>query len=186
LLTVSYTHTQGKKLAKPYAKAILNMLPTTSYAEGPATHEPVNDVPVHSYTKQQIFLPTGESRYFTREDAAKAFHKDMLSVDERSAHKELINLEKAKALGEEMAWPKFEQDAKASEDVLMAKAEERRTKDEATTIRVHTDRFEFRFKTFNGNDVGKDGRKRTAVGWRYGAPLDDRKRGKVKIPTQWP
>jgi hypothetical protein len=166
------------------------MLPQTSYSSGAlnVTHEPINDVPVHSYTMQQIFLPTSESRHFTRHDAAKAFHRDMLAVDERSAHKELIELEKANMRGEEgaKALRDFEETAKAAEDALVLKVQQQKQKEEARTIRVHTDRFEFRFKTFNANDVGRDGRKRNAVGWRYGAPLDDRKRGKVKIPTQCP
>jgi len=166
------------------------MLPQTSYESGERTiaHEPINDVPVHSYTMQQIFLPTSESRHFTRHDAAKAFHKDMVAVEERSAHKELIEMEKAMAQGEAVPQVRreFREKTKAAEDTLAMKVHEQQKREEARTIRVHTDRFEFRFKTFNANDVGRDGRKRSAVGWRYGAPLDDRRRGKVKIPTQCP
>lgn len=34
--------------------------------------------------------------------------------------------------------------------------------------------------------VGPDGRGRRGVGYRYGMPLDDRKRAMVKIPTSVP
>ena len=34
-------------------------------------HESIGDIHVPSWTSQQVFWPTSESRHFTREDAAK-------------------------------------------------------------------------------------------------------------------
>ena len=73
-----------------------------------------------------------------------------------------------------------EEDAVARRIVKQHEEEERRT------TRVHTDRYEFRFKEVSVNDAGRDGRSRKGTGWRYGAPFDDRKRGVVKIPTSVP
>ena len=84
---------QGKQLAKPYNDAVLAMLPQTPYRPNrPQVHESINDLPVHSYTRQQMFVSASESRAFTREDAAKAFHDNLLPADERIAHPELIQI----------------------------------------------------------------------------------------------
>lgn len=45
-------------------------------------------------------------------------------------------------------------------------------------------KWEFRFKDISVQDVGKDGRSRKGVGFRYGLPAQDRKRGQIKIPTR--
>ena len=70
------TNLKGKQLATPYAKAVMKMLPKTHYNEGEENipHEPINEIHVHNLTLQQLFTPVSESRHFTREDAAKAFH----------------------------------------------------------------------------------------------------------------
>lgn len=180
---------QGKKLAKPYSKAIMRMLPKTSYDSGTNTvHEPINDVHVHRNTMQQVFLPTSESRHFTRKDAAKAFHRRMLSADERSQHPELVAMMRGVLGGEARAdgTRKFVAAARESEEALVRKAEEEQARVDGRTTRVESDRFEFRVQGFNSERVGRGGRDRHAKGWRYGAPLDDRTRGKVKIPTSMP
>lgn len=181
---------EGKTLAKPYSKAILGMLPKTSYNDvGPKpAHEPINDVHVHGYTMQQVFHPTSESRHFTRKDAANAFHRTMLPAEERSQHPELIQMVKGVLGGENKSssTAKFVRAAKESEQALVRQAEEKKKREDARTVKVNSDRFEFRIKTFNSESVGTTGRARNATGWRYGAPLDDRKRGKVKIPTSVP
>ncbi|KAL7816732.1 eukaryotic mitochondrial regulator domain-containing protein [Trichoderma gracile] len=181
---------EGKKLATPYAKAVMNMLPKTSYREGEKNlpHEPVNEIHVHKLTMQQLFVPVSESRHFTREDAAKAFHDSMLSVDARSPQPELIKMEReildGKSRQESLA--KFKEATQNEEDRVARRiAGEQRREEEATT-RVKTDRYEFRFKEINADDVGYNGRSRKGTGWRYGAPFDDRKRGLVKIPTSVP
>jgi hypothetical protein len=167
----------------------MEMLPQTRYREGAETvHEPISDVHVHSYTMQQLFLPTSESRHFTRDDAALAFHKNMRPAEQRIPHEELIQLERDIHQGEDpkQSVDKFQMAAQASERKLAEQGAEKEAIEEAQTRRVRSDRFEFRFTDFNAENVGSSGRRRNAVGWKYGAPLDDRKRGKVKIPTQVP
>ncbi|KAL6856603.1 eukaryotic mitochondrial regulator domain-containing protein [Trichoderma novae-zelandiae] len=181
---------EGKKLAIPYAKAVMNMLPKTSYREGEKNlpHEPVNEIHVHKLTMQQLFVPVSESRHFTREDAAKAFHDTMLSVDARSPQPELIKMEREilDGKGRQESLASFQEATQNEEDRVARRiANEQRREEEATT-RVKTDRYEFRFKDINADDVGRNGRSRKGTGWRYGAPFDDRKRGLVKIPTSVP
>ncbi|RFU75521.1 ribosomal s35, mitochondrial [Trichoderma arundinaceum] len=180
----------GKKLAVPYAKAVMGMLPKTSYREGEKNlpHEPVNEIHVHKLTMQQLFVPVSESRHFTREDAAKAFHDSMLSVDTRSPQPELIKMEReileGKTRQESLA--KFKEATQKEEDRVAQRIAQEQQREEKATTRVTTDRYEFRFKEINADDVGRNGRSRKGTGWRYGAPFDDRKRGLVKIPTSVP
>ncbi|KND87945.1 hypothetical protein TOPH_07356 [Tolypocladium ophioglossoides CBS 100239] len=180
----------GKKLAIPYAKAVMSMLPKTSYREGEQNvpHEPVNEVHVHKLTMQQLFVPVSESRHFTREDAAKAFHDGMLSADARSPQPELIAMEREILTGKsrDESMEKFKDATQREEDAVARRIVKQQQKEEKMTTRVQTDRYEFRFKEVNVDDAGRDGRSRRATGWRYGAPFDDRKRGVVKIPTSVP
>ncbi|KAM0415911.1 hypothetical protein ACHAPT_013122 [Fusarium lateritium] len=180
----------GKELATPYAKAVMKMLPKTSYREGEENekHEPINEIHVHNLTMQQLFHPVSESRHFTREDAAKAFHDKMLSADKRSPQPELIEMEREVFNGadREESLKKFQQATQAEEDKVAQKILEQREREESRTRKVKTDRYEFRFKEMNVDDVGRDGRSRRGTGWRYGAPFEDRKRGLVKIPTSVP
>ncbi|PNP41825.1 hypothetical protein TGAMA5MH_06220 [Trichoderma gamsii] len=181
---------EGKKLAVPYAKAVMNMLPKTSYREGEKNlpHEPVNEIHVHKLTMQQLFVPVSESRHFTRQDAAKAFHDTMLSVDARSPQPELIKMEREILQGKSRqdSLAKFKEATQKEEDRVAQRIAREALKEEEATTRVATDRYEFRFKEINADDVGRTGRSRKGTGWRYGAPFDDRKRGLVKIPTSVP
>ncbi|KAG5926912.1 hypothetical protein E4U42_002823 [Claviceps africana] len=180
----------GKKLATPYAKAVMRMLPKTSYFEGEQNepHEPVNEIHVHRLTMQQLFVPVSESRQFTREDAAKAFHETMLSADARSPQPQLIEMERdiLKGVPREESKQNFIARVQKEEESVARKLAAKEAKEEQMTSRVKTDRFEFRFKEIVVDDVGRDGRSRKGTGWRYGAPFDDRKRGVVKIPTSVP
>ncbi|KJX92662.1 hypothetical protein TI39_contig5832g00011 [Zymoseptoria brevis] len=181
----------GKPLAKPYNDAVMAMLPQTPFRpDGPANrqitpHESINDLPVHSSTRQQLFYPTSESRQFTREDAAKAFSEDLLPADKRIPHPELIVLEKEALEGidrEKRHQRQRERDQKAQED--RAAAEERKRKWEQRTQRIVPGRrWDFKFQDISAENTGKTGRARNAVGIRYGVPHDDRKSGKIKIPT---
>ncbi|KAK2771310.1 hypothetical protein CKAH01_14370 [Colletotrichum kahawae] len=182
---------QKKQLARPYAKAILGMLPQTILRKESATqipHEPINEIHVHKLTMQQLFVPVSESRQFNREDAAKAFHRNMLSADQRSPLKELVTMRKSIANGvkPQEAIEKFQETTRAEEDSLIEKERRRLAKVEEETTRVDTGRFEFRFKEMNVEAAGKDGRGRKAVGWRYGVPFYDRKKGEFKLPTSVP
>lgn len=185
---------QGKPLVRPYAKAVMDMLPKTSYVPGkPVMHESINDLPAHPATMQQIFHPTSESRVFTREDAAKVFDPDLLPADARIPHPELIELERERQQGVlreeriERQRERMRREAEASEA-----AERTRREREARVLRkVATadqggrgGRWEWHVRDINVHAAGKDGRARTGVGWRYGVPHPDRKRGQVKIPTR--
>ncbi|KAF4965702.1 hypothetical protein FZEAL_10735 [Fusarium zealandicum] len=180
----------GKDLATPYAKAVMNMLPKTSYREGEENveHEPINEIHVHNLTMQQLFDPVSESRHYTREDAAKAFHDKMLSADKRSPQPELINMEREvyKGADRQESLKTFQKATQDEEDKVAQRIMRQRAREEAQTTKVKTDRYEFRFKEINVDDVGRDGRSRKGTGWRYGAPFEDRKRGLVKIPTSVP
>ncbi|KAJ9132365.1 hypothetical protein NKR23_g11294 [Pleurostoma richardsiae] len=176
---------RGQPMAKPYAKAVMEMLPSTDLRPG-RLFEPINEIYVHSYTTQQVFLPTAESRHFTRKDAAKAFHPNMLSPDERVPHPELIQLERDILDGKdrEESFEKFKAAAIESERAAAEKVALRARKEQERTTKVDSGRFQFRFKDINVDDVGKDGRSRHGTGWRYGVPFYDRKKGTVKIPTE--
>ncbi|KAL1957738.1 hypothetical protein VTO42DRAFT_5581 [Malbranchea cinnamomea] len=67
---------ENKPLARPYARAVLQMLPTTPLAKDGQVqqpHEHINELPVHRLTEPQIFYPVSESRQFNRVDAGRVF-----------------------------------------------------------------------------------------------------------------
>ncbi|KAI0403557.1 eukaryotic mitochondrial regulator protein-domain-containing protein [Xylaria palmicola] len=182
---------KGKQLAKPYAKAVLAMLPTFHLEHDNARRpfESINELHVHPQTMQQVFWPTSESRHFTREDAAKAFHPTLLSADKRVPHPELIQMEKEVEEGRPLwdASERFKQAVMESERKAARKQMAKAAHEEKQITRVNTERFEFRFKQFNAENVGLKGKSRDAVGWRYGTPYDDRAKGhELKIPTSVP
>lgn len=164
------------------------MVPTHSYFRGKPkiALEPINEIHVHGYTMQQLFVPTSESRHFTREDAAKAFHHTMLSADTRMPHKELVEHHRRVKNGmrETKSVKQFVEEARASQQNDEARDAAVEERDRKITTTVPTERFEFRFKKMEVEDVGRDGRSRRGVGWRYGAPFEDRKRAQIKIPTK--
>lgn len=173
-------------MARPYARAVLSMLPKTAYdPDAPLRpHESVNDLPVHAWTRNQMFFPTSESRIFTREDAAKAFHRNLLPADKRIPHPQMV--EEIKERNAKM--PVEEQRARAAarqkkEEAARAAALDKQAQFEASITRVDKGRFEFRITPVNVDTAGVTGRGVHGVGVRYGAPSMDRKRGNVKIPT---
>jgi hypothetical protein len=179
---------KGKPLAKPYAEAVMSMLPKTAWDADPKrlkAHESINDLPVHAATGQQIFYPTSESRHFTRIDAAKVFDDSLLPADKRVPHPELTLMHKDFKAGlskDEIVEKQRERDEKDEKQRTRIAA--RKARKMAAITKVHTPRWEFRFTNVNVDDIGKDGRGAKGVGWRYGAPLMDRSRGQVKIPTK--
>lgn len=183
---------QNLPMAQAYSKAVNQMLPQTRLEENPADqkpHEAINEVPMHPYTMQQLFVPVSESRQFTREDAAKAFHDHLLPVDERSYQKELIAAERSIAEGgvtKEQAMEQYKKDVQRVEEEYATKMAERMAEEAARTKSYATGRAAFRIKDIKVEDAGRDGKSPKGVGWRYGAPHQDRKRGLVKIPTQVP
>lgn len=173
---------KGKQLATPFAKVLEGMLPQTKSGK---QHEPINELHVHKLSMQQLFVPVSESREFSRKDAAKAFHRDLLTPDARSPHPELIKMEKAVGRGVDRATAQQEHrlSTKEREDAQATQREERRVHEENQMARIQTPRFEFRFRDVNVEVAGKDGRGRKAIGMRYGVPFNDRRKGAVKIPT---
>lgn len=167
----------------------MGMLPQTNYdpeQRRPSNHESINDLPVHKFTGPQIFYPTTESRHFTRADAAKVFDKTLLPADQRIPHPEMIEMKR-----DEIAGLDFAERAKMVEEREKAEVERKARRkqlqkmaEESRTTRVEGRRWEFRFKEVSVDDIGPDGRGPRATGYRYGAPLMDRKRAQVKIPRR--
>jgi hypothetical protein len=151
-------------------------------------HEPLNELPVHPSTTHQTFVSVPESRQFSRTDAAKAFHPTLKSADERIPHPELLAIEKFKLRGprrEELQ--SFAQNIIEEEKVkLQRRAEAERRKAKANTKVYEGKRWNFKIEDVSVDSVGRDGRDMRGVGWRYGMPHEDRKRGQVKIPTSVP
>lgn len=168
----------------------MSMLPTKEYRPGQKNTplEAVNEVHIHKHTMNQLFVPVSESRHFTRKDAAAAFHPTMLSVDKRSPAREVIQIARDQIKGKpaEEAVQAFRESVQDKEVRIAERRARMEEEEEARTKRVHTGRYEFRFREMNAENVGVDGKARKATGWRYGAPLNDRKRGAVKIPTSVP
>ncbi|KAK1758326.1 eukaryotic mitochondrial regulator protein-domain-containing protein [Echria macrotheca] len=177
---------EGKELAEKYSDTMLNMLPVHHLEDTEEPFEPINEVYVHSKTQQQLFVPTSESRHFTRVDAAKAFGEKVLPPDQKIRIPELIGFEKELADGVDgkEARVNFLRETSTNEKELAAKMARRAQNDESKRMRLKSGRFEFRIENVNADAVGKNGRSRLATGWRYGVPHGDRRRGAVKIPTK--
>jgi Eukaryotic mitochondrial regulator protein len=162
----------------------MRMLPQTPYnEEKPRPHESINDLPVHPATTQQIFWPVAESRQFTREDAGNVFRPGLKAADLRIPHPEMVI--------------KNQTEAEMTRSMRMKKelelAQERKEMEKKYTVKdekistVIAGKWSFKIQDVNIDaTVGKQGRGRNGVGWRYGMPFDDRKRGVVKIPTSVP
>lgn len=69
---------------------------------------------------------------------------------------------------------------------LNKEATEKARKEQESTLVVQGPRFDFKIEDVNVDWVGKDGRSRKGVGYRYGMPHEDRKRGLIKVPTSAP
>jgi hypothetical protein len=110
----------------------------------------------------------------------------MLPPDKRMPIRELIQVEKDVASGKlsyDESLQEFRAKAAKEQLRLAEKDQAAAEAEEARITRVTTDRFEFRVKDINADNVGRKGRSPDAIGWRYGYPYPDRKQGQVKIPT---
>ncbi len=116
------------------------------------------------------------------------FDETLLSADERIPHPELVVLEKERVDGV----PREERIQRQTERIRL-EAEKREAREalkiakeekEVKVVAPPGGRWEFRFRDISVEDVGKDGRGEKGVGWRYGIPHEDRKKGQVKIPTR--
>ncbi|KAG8630023.1 hypothetical protein KVT40_001642 [Elsinoe batatas] len=179
---------EGKQFATAYASAVMNMLPQTKYnPQKQQPHESINDLPVHAATQQQIFYPTSESRQFTRADAAAVFSPTLLPADARIPHPELIEAAKPEHADLTPA-QRANVAEKAREAVAQQKAEQAKKKEEWEKRNVQVvqrPKWEFRFQSIQADKVGRDSRHPQGVGWRYGMPHEDRKRGHMKdVPKE--
>ncbi|KAK1830234.1 eukaryotic mitochondrial regulator protein-domain-containing protein [Podospora conica] len=176
----------GTPLAKPYARAVMLMLPKADLVDTEERFEPINDIHISSYTQQQLFVPVPESRHFTRVEAAKAFGDHIRPVDEKLRIPELLDFERDIAANADpvVARGKFVRKTAESEARLAASKRKEKQAKENKVIKACNSRFEFRFENINVDWSGAHGRDRRGVGWRYGAPYDDRRAGAVKIPTK--
>lgn len=162
------------------------MLPKADLVDTEEPFEPINDIYISSFTQQQLFVPTPESRHFTRRDAAKAFGDYILPVDEQLHIPELLGFEEdiVADVDPVEARARFVQRAAVSENMLaQQRAEEKKRKD-GEIRRASNERFEFRIENISVDWSGAHGRGKHGVGWRYGAPHNDRRAGVVKIPTK--
>jgi hypothetical protein len=164
------------------------MLPQTPLA-GPsqkvAQHESINDLPVHPATRHQLFYPASESRRFTREDAARAFSATLLPADKRIPHTQLLQLEKwsVEGISKEDRIARFVALERGQRMEKQDKERKQKAWEERTQKVVPGRRWDFMFQDVSVESVGPDGRSPRGVGYRYGMPHTDRKRGEVKIPT---
>lgn len=173
-------------MAFPYAKAVMAMLPLTPYnLRKPVRHESINDLPVHNATKMQMFYPTPESKQFNRTDAGKAFDRTLLPAEARIPHPQLVEIQSRVNDGINRVEVARLQRSKLNKEneIRMRRIQAQKAKLERDTTRHDTPRWQFRFREMNAEDAGRDGRQGGAVGWRYGLPLPDRKKGQIKIPT---
>ncbi|OBT41885.1 hypothetical protein VE00_07396 [Pseudogymnoascus sp. WSF 3629] len=182
---------QGKRLAKPYSRAVMEMLPQTAYPNKSWSgtvqlHESINDLPVHAATQQQIFYPTSESRQFTRVDAARIFADGLLPADLRVPHPELIEDDRLRlqGVGAKDIAERAEARSKEAYEKKAATDERKRAREAAALKVVPGVRWDFKFREISVDAAGETGRGKNGTGWRYGVPLYDRRRGEVKIPTR--
>ena len=160
----------------------MGMLPQTPLDYGKNGHETINDLPVHPATHQQIFYPAAESRQITRRDAAKIFSPTLLPADERVPHPELIQAESASFSSRPKVAEKLRQAAAKARE---AEQQKREAAEAARTTVIPGSRWNFKFEAIDATAAGKDGRGPGGVGWRYGMPFEDRKRGHLKgVPTK--
>ncbi|KAK6504276.1 hypothetical protein TWF506_002479 [Arthrobotrys conoides] len=163
---------QNRPLCTEMQKRVHAMMPVTHYTNFPH-HESITDLRIHPATNNQLFLSVPESMPFNRKDAGEAL--GLLPADIRMPHSELIEVERMKQAGvevQEMIKVEAEREQKEAEETK-AKRERREKRLGAGKI-VETERFRFRLKPANA----------AFVGYRYGVPAEDRKRGINKIPTR--
>jgi hypothetical protein len=153
------------------------MLPVTHLAQRGTQqpfHEGLQDMPSHPLSHQQTFVPVSESREYTRVDAGKEF--GLPPTEEAVPHPDLIALQKERLAGLSSDERIDRQRERDKREVVRREAEEKeaKEKEEASGVIIDQGRWKWRLKE------AKTGR----VGFRYGVPHQDRKKGQVKIPTR--
>ncbi|KAL9090587.1 MAG: hypothetical protein Q9159_001931 [Coniocarpon cinnabarinum] len=169
---------EGKPLAIDFSRRMLDMLPQTQYniqTGRNQPHESINDLPVHQSTLPQIFHPAPESKEFTRRDAARVFHRGLAPAEDRIPHPDMI--ESARDLQAQLPqgergrrkFGRWEQE----EQQIQEREEQAKKRKEEHEVVIEGKRWDFKFSRVHSDK---------AVGWRYGVPLEDRKKGHVKMP----
>ncbi|RPB03695.1 hypothetical protein L873DRAFT_1730644 [Choiromyces venosus 120613-1] len=176
---------KGGKLSTFLTTALNQMLPVVDLpasatgrggggggAGGGGAFENIQELPIHSLAGRQVFVPTSESREFTRADAGKEF--GLPPADVMVPHPDLVTLAKERfesvPLHERIARQE-ERDRleKSWREAEKVRADERKRQKKVLEV----GRWKWCLKEA---ETGK-------VGFRYGFPLPDRKKGHVKIPT---
>jgi len=173
---------KGGKLSTFLTKALIQMLPVVDVpaladgrsesSSGGGAFENIQELQTHSFAGRQVFVPTSESREFTRADAGKEF--GLPAADLMVPHPDLVTLTKER-YGEvpidERILRQVERDRleKSQREAAKERADERRRQKKVLEV----GRWKW---CFTEAETGK-------VGFRYGFPLPDRKKGHVKIPT---
>jgi len=173
---------KGGKLSTFLTKALDQMLPVVDVPAladggsggggGGGPFENIQELPTHSLAGRQVFVPTSESREFTRADAGKEF--GLPAADVMVPHPDLVTLAKERyeiVPLEERIMRQEERDRleKSRREAEKERADERRRQKKVLEV----GRWKW---CFTEAETGK-------VGFRYGFPLPDRKKGHVKIPT---
>jgi hypothetical protein len=172
------TKFQGKPVATYLTKALHTMLKVTPLADKQSKqsrqefHEGLQDMVSHPFSHRQTFIPVSESRTFTRADAGHEF--GLPPTEEAVPHPDLVKIAKERALGLDDSVRLQLQIARDNAAAKELKKEEERKKKLNTPAKVvERGRFAWRLQKA---ETGK-------VGFRYGVPHMDRKKGQVKIPT---
>ena len=168
----------------------MDMLPITPYDRNDPKkrprHESINDLPVHPSTLPQLFHPAPEAAHFTREDAAKVFYRGLLPADKRIPHPDMVDAARDDIAGmkqSDKAQRREERWREEQERILQAEEKAKQMQAARTTV-VPKKRWDFHFEAIQSDGAGNKGRNSKGVGWRYGMPLEDRKKAQVKIPTR--
>jgi hypothetical protein len=153
------------------------MLPVTNLVargEIQPFHENLQDIPSHPFSHRQAFVPVSESRVYTRADAGAEF--GLPPAEEVVPHPDLIMLHKEKSSGLGL---NERIDRQRERDRRAASQREERERKEAAKQRdkgslIEKGRWAWKLKEATTG----------AVGFRYGVPHQDRKKGQIKIPTK--
>jgi len=153
------------------------MLPVTQLSPKGLTqafHEGLQDMQSHPLSHRQTFVPVSESRTFTRADAGNEF--GLPPTEESVPHPDLIILQREKSAGLDNTARVDMQRERDRQAMVRREEKERKEKErkEKNEMVVEKGRWAWRLtKATTGR-----------VGFRYGVPHQDRKKGQVKIPTR--
>ena len=153
------------------------MLPVTQLStrgQPQSFHEGLQEMVSHPFSHRQAFVPVSESRHFTRADAGKEF--GLPPTEEAVPHPDLVLLERERSSGlkiQELVAQQVERDRITNARREAEEIKQRAIKRRSGTI-VESGRWAWRLKKATTGEVG----------FRYGVPHEDRKKGQVKIPTR--